>query len=65
MTYLLVRCTDGTRGEVWITAEMEVWDMSLPRHDQRFNYSDYLAWSDDERWELIDGEPHNIKPCID
>ena len=25
--------------------------------NQRYSYSDYLQWDDDQRWELIDGVP--------
>lgn len=28
----------------------------------RFNYGDYLKWSEDERWELINGIPYNMTP---
>ncbi|OPZ31700.1 MAG: hypothetical protein BWZ02_00028 [Lentisphaerae bacterium ADurb.BinA184] len=28
-----------------------------------FTYSDYASWSDDERWELIDGEPRAMAPA--
>jgi len=27
------------------------------KEDQRYTYSDYLEWDDDQRWELIDGVP--------
>jgi Uma2 family endonuclease len=27
----------------------------LRRDDRRYSYGDYVAWPDDERWELIDG----------
>lgn len=30
--------------------------------EDRFTYSDYLNWSDEERWELIDGIPYNMSP---
>ncbi|MFQ5456006.1 MAG: Uma2 family endonuclease [Nitrospirota bacterium] len=30
---------------------------------KRFTYRDYLIWSDDERWELIDGEAYNMSPA--
>ena len=30
---------------------------ALPEY-KRFTYSDYSTWSDDERWELIDGVPY-------
>jgi len=30
---------------------------ALPKlkDQERFTYSDYLVWPDDERWEIIDG----------
>lgn len=28
-----------------------------------FTYRDYLAWDDDKRWELIDGEPFAMSPA--
>lgn len=38
--------------------------MSSPLHspERRYNFQDYLGWSDEERWELIDGVPHNMSP---
>ncbi|MEN9405977.1 MAG: hypothetical protein RLZ12_261 [Bacillota bacterium] len=29
---------------------------------EKFTYKDYLTWSGDERWELIDGIPFNMSP---
>ena len=26
--------------------------------DKKYNYDDWLAWPEDERWELIDGVAH-------
>ena len=31
--------------------------------DARYTYADYLTWSDDERWELIDGVAYNMTPA--
>lgn len=28
-----------------------------------YSYADYLTWSEDERWELIDGVPYNMTPA--
>ncbi|MFZ5753282.1 MAG: Uma2 family endonuclease [Bacillota bacterium] len=38
--------------------------MSSPIHhpERKYSYQDYLRWSDEERWELIDGVPYNITP---
>jgi len=30
---------------------------------KRFTYGDYLAWPDDERWEIIDGEAYDMTPA--
>lgn len=32
------------------------------KDNDRFTYADYLAWPDEERWELIDGEAYNMSP---
>jgi Uma2 family endonuclease len=38
--------------------------MSSPEKERdRYSYSDYLAWPDDERWELIDGLACNMTPA--
>ncbi|EHQ88502.1 Uma2 family endonuclease [Desulfosporosinus youngiae] len=29
--------------------------MSLPKEDKKHTYADYLTWSENERWEIIDG----------
>ena len=31
--------------------------------EKKFTYADYVAWPDDERWELIDGEAYNMSPA--
>ena len=33
------------------------------KNDKKFTYRDYVAWPDDERWELIDGEAYNMTPA--
>ncbi|CAK0770953.1 Uma2 family endonuclease [Gammaproteobacteria bacterium] len=33
------------------------------RRDDHFTYGDYCTWSDDERWELIDGVPYAMAPA--
>jgi len=33
------------------------------KHKERYTYSDYLNWDDDERWELIDGVAYNMTPA--
>ena len=31
--------------------------------DRKFNYSDYLTWPDDKRWEIIEGVVYDISPA--
>jgi len=33
------------------------------RKDRRYVYKDYLAWPEDERWEIIDGTAYNMSPA--
>jgi len=38
--------------------------MTLARKTKKtYTYADYLTWSDDERWELIEGEAYNMTPA--
>ena len=38
--------------------------MSLAQKtEKKFTYADYVAWPDDERWELIDGQAYNMTPA--
>jgi Uma2 family endonuclease len=39
--------------------------MALPKFklEDRFTYADYLAWDDDQRWELIDGVAFCMSPA--
>ena len=30
--------------------------------DKKFNYADYLAWPDEERWEIIEGLAYDMSP---
>jgi len=30
---------------------------------EKYTYSDYLTWPDDERWEIIAGEAYNMSPA--
>lgn len=36
--------------------------MPLPEREY-FTYQDYASWTDDKRWELIDGEPYLMSPA--
>ncbi len=31
--------------------------------DQKYTYTDYLSWPDEERWEIIDGAAYNMSPA--
>ncbi len=35
----------------------------LKKEETRFNYSDYLKWPEEERWEIISGEAYNMTPA--
>ena len=38
--------------------------MSLAhQHQEIYSYKDYLTWSDNERWEIIEGVPYNMSPA--
>lgn len=34
--------------------------IQLNKKDRPFTYSDYLKWTGDERWELIDGVAYSM-----
>lgn len=36
---------------------------AINKDGRKYNYSDYLQWQDDERWELIDGRAYNMTPA--
>ena len=38
-------------------------ETSPKKLNQRFTYKDYLLWSDDERWELINGIAYDMSPA--
>ncbi|KAA0257364.1 Uma2 family endonuclease [Deferribacter autotrophicus] len=31
--------------------------------NHKYAYQDYLTWSDDKRWKIIDGVPYNMSPA--
>ncbi len=37
-------------------------DSSVRKTQEVYSYKDYLTWPDDERWEIIDGVPHDMSP---
>lgn len=39
--------------------------MAMPIKEEKktFTYSDYLTWTENERWELIEGEPYAMSPA--
>ncbi|PIY19010.1 Uma2 family endonuclease [Candidatus Desantisbacteria bacterium CG_4_10_14_3_um_filter_40_18] len=36
---------------------------AVRKKEERFIYGDYLTWSDNERWELIDGVAYDMSPA--
>jgi Uma2 family endonuclease len=32
--------------------------MLLPQDNKKYTYTEYLTWPEDERWEIINGEPY-------
>lgn len=36
---------------------------TLRKPEDRFTWQDYQAWSDDERWEIIDGQAYAMSPA--
>jgi Uma2 family endonuclease len=37
--------------------------MAVVKKAEKYAYSDYLTWPDDERWEIIDGDAYNMTPA--
>jgi len=39
--------------------------MAIVKHseEQKYSYADYLTWKDDQRWEIISGEPMLMSPA--
>ncbi len=35
----------------------------VKKRAEKYSYSDYLTWPDDERWEIINGEAYNMTPA--
>lgn len=35
----------------------------VKKRAEKYTYSDYLKWPDEERWEVIDGEAYNMAPA--
>jgi len=36
---------------------------SLAVTNNKYTYKDYVTWPDNERWEIINGEPYNMTPA--
>jgi Uma2 family endonuclease len=32
--------------------------MLIPKPEQKYSYTDYLTWNEEERWEILDGVPY-------
>ncbi len=37
--------------------------LAVRNREERFTYKDYLQWTDDERWELINGVAYDMSPA--
>jgi len=37
--------------------------MTIAKKAEKYTYSDYLTWPDEERWEIIDGMAFNMTPA--
>ena len=37
--------------------------MADPLKKRIYTYSDYATWPDEERWEIIEGEPYDMSPA--
>ena len=37
--------------------------MARPKTAATFTYADYLAWPEEERWELIEGQAYDMSPA--
>ena len=40
-----------------------IYGMQLPKEDERYSWTDYLAWPEGERYELIDGIAYAMSPA--
>lgn len=67
-------CSQMLRGSNYDYSMPRCYDMEKPKEDVDmpstpkessllYTYSDYLTWSEDERWELINGVPYNMTPA--
>ena len=72
MTTLVTWCIAEVTGEVFsriFWAEVMSLDFMIREKrpeaatKETYTYGDYLSWSDEERWELIDGIPYNMAPA--
>jgi len=36
---------------------------ALRKENRIYNYGDYASWTDDDRWEIIEGEAHSMSPA--
>ncbi len=51
-------------GEGWTLPTDLVYDRIMDRpHQSRVTFQEYLAWSDEHRWEIIDGKPFLMSPA--
>lgn len=50
-------------GNIWDEKGVVFLGESAQRPEQKFTYQDYLTWSANERWELINGQAYNMTPA--
>jgi Uma2 family endonuclease len=36
--------------------------LAAKKHFRKYTYSDYLAWDDNQRWEIVNGEAYDMSP---
>jgi len=52
-----------SKGTVFYNGGMDDMGLELKKTDHKFTYKDYSSWSDDGRWELIDGVAYDMSPA--
>ena len=50
-------------GNIWNEKGVIFLGESAQSSEQKFTYQDYLTWSENERWELINGQAYNMTPA--
>jgi Uma2 family endonuclease len=50
-------------GNIWNGEGAVILGEIAQRSEKKFTYQDYLTWSANERWELINGQAYNMTPA--